>query len=219
MIQFYHGVFCGIVRIGGVVLRCEQGKRTHYAHRGCNISDVRYAEISLDGIVYRIQHTSEINVLGSLPIHTPDLVIINMGGLHSRTPHMLEDIFRFPDHIRSKVVWHETVMQHFHTRDGRWGKTAKKVRHEPFCVTRSNATNWKEHNHDDLTLLDLARRYRVPPIPYIAFDAVDANSGHLFPWGSSRDNGTWALDCTHRLYTPLYFDAVFATFTNILCGY
>ena len=110
-------------------------------------------------------------------------------------------------------------MQHFHTPDGRW-VLKMPVQSEPFCATRVNATaaTWQQHD-EHRALLDYAKTYRVHPIPYVSLDSVDVNSGHLFPWGTPQEGNKFALDCTHRTYTPLYFDAVFATFTSVLCGF
>ena len=166
----------------------------------------------------------------------PDLVLANAGlhiNLGSYFAHAvrkwLTALFDLPEPILSRTVWRETTVQHFHADDGLWehrhlGKADEDSRMAPTCKLSVNISDpptlTRQHQAHSI-MLEVARERGVHPLPYVSMDAIEANSGHLFPPSNNfnkQENAT-DLDCTHRVYTPLYYDAVFNAIADTLCGY
>lgn len=161
----------------------------------------------------------------------PDFVLFNRG-LHVARQYgaeayereirkVSEMIFDLPIPVRSRMVWRETLLQHFPGPDGSYSnriKTQASTCQERVNISHPSARFRQHHGH--IAMMRVARERGEYPIPFISLAAVEANSGHLFPWsnGLDKDNSS-NLDCTHRVYTPLYYDAVFDSIANAICGY
>jgi hypothetical protein len=155
----------------------------------------------------------------------PDLVIVNKG-VHFKIATFERDltafmskVFDLPQPVLSRTVWRETIIQHFPGDDGLYEHKQAATK----CAETSNisteAALHRQHTAHSV-MLKFARARGVHPIPFVSLESIETNSGHLFPWVNGLNKqGAPNLDCTHRIYTPLYYDAVFSAFADTLCGY
>lgn len=246
--QMYHATFCGLVRIGATVSKCTK-TRGHYNHPGCTGAVEGELVGSYEQQSTLVQNGAEI-VLVYLGEHVfaqhydivircrergdcPTLLIANQG-LHvdvqntfdAHIAQTLELLYTLPPHIRTRVVWRETTIQHFPSsqQSGLYehllpnGDTNASRCVERVNLTSASALFRQHHTHE--TLMRLAREHHVAPLPYISLDGVEANAGGTYANCIYRKKTkTCDLDCTHHLYTPLYWDAVFNRVADAICGH
>eukprot|EP00037_Helgoeca_nana_P017687 m.167477 g.167477 ORF g.167477 m.167477 type:complete len:448 (-) comp24102_c0_seq11:162-1505(-) len=162
----------------------------------------------------------------------PTLVIANTG-LHVNyrsfekhiTP-VITAIYDLPPRIRSRVIWKQTTIQHFPTVGGH-GLFETKMRNMTSCVPRVNASTprkkemnvYHRQHQSHIAIMRLAKERGLPPLPYLSLDGVELNTGDVYSDPTfNTETDIYNLDCTHHLYTPLYWDAVFDRVANVLCG-
>eukprot|EP00037_Helgoeca_nana_P017689 m.167490 g.167490 ORF g.167490 m.167490 type:complete len:342 (-) comp24102_c0_seq14:85-1110(-) len=163
----------------------------------------------------------------------PTLVIANTG-LHVNyrsfekhiTP-VITAIYDLPPRIRSRVIWKQTTIQHFPTVGGH-GLFETKMRNMTSCVPRVNASTprkkemnvYHRQHQSHIAIMRLAKERGLPPLPYLSLDGVELNTGDVYSEGVFKEKKQmYALDCTHHLYTPLYWDAVIDRVADTLCGF
>eukprot|EP00038_Savillea_parva_P030380 m.77418 g.77418 ORF g.77418 m.77418 type:complete len:477 (+) comp9135_c0_seq2:153-1583(+) len=248
-IQFYMAFFCALIRAGGIVNMCVKAADGHYGHRGCKqvksiLNDEGLygkASVTLLGTEWVLKLVPEItNVTMGGCNHDdaddhpdcPNIVFVNRGlhiPLRRKGPEFYEQdireytesLFRLPYPISSRIVWRETVLQHFPGPDGDYNHRVDTTSER--CIERVNLsvpTAVYRMHLAHKAIMDTARDFKRSPPPFITLEGVEANSGHLFPLAQGLDKtGNSKLDCTHRTYTPLYWDAVFDAVATTLCGY
>jgi hypothetical protein len=243
--QLYFAMFCGLVRIGATVTNCTRASG-HYNHRGCTVEplkdatfDPRWATLQLGNIDVKLVSLDEeafatpekraalytyCDALGECPT----LVIAN-AGLHvsyrsfdASIAPVITAIYDLPPRIRSRVIWKETTIQHFPTVSG-GGVYETKIPNMTSCMPRVNAsTEYPLHrqHQSHMAIMRLAKERGLPPLPYLSLDGVELNTGDVYPEGIFHaKKQRYELDCTHHLYTPLYWDAVFDRVADTLCGF
>jgi hypothetical protein len=157
----------------------------------------------------------------------PAIFVVN-SGLHSTDyKSLFETFYAMPQHVLERMVWRETNLQHFQPRksttgpvDGLYKQRDDNATH---CLVRANLDNNKyleEQHMAHSMMVEVAANHSRPPLPYISLASVMVNSGRLYPgahWASEKRK--WNLDCTHHIYTPLYWDAIFDSMASHLCGF
>jgi hypothetical protein len=249
IIQLLHAFFCALIRIGGDVQQCHSQRRTHYEHPACVVHPLGWskttgyawtASVEVSGTVYVLKLFPESIfdddvslMLGGCSTDgsgdhddCPDLVIVNKGvhfiksaTFERDTTAFMSQVFDLPEPVLSRTVWRETMIQHFPGDDGLYEHRQAATK----CAETSNLSTetvlHRQHTTHSV-MLKLARARGVSPIPFVSLESIEANSGYLFPWMNGYNKqGAPNLDCTHRIYTPLYYDAVFSAFADTLCGY
>jgi len=192
MIQFYYAYFCGILRLGGSVTSCYIPRKSHYEHRACTKSNSLNATLTLKGTTYTLVYHPEP------PADTnADRVFMNKGLhlKHNKITAFVTSLFTLP-YLRN-IVWKQTVIQHFPGSSGLYEK-----REQGPCALRVSP---------DMSKQEITKKAIDDVMPYISLKEIEIDSGHLFPLQNGKS------DCTHRIYTPLYYDAIFAVFAHHLC--
>jgi len=214
--QLFFGFLCGFIRIDAKVNSCIMRHNNQLSHRKCRQGEVNVAEIEYGNLHVRLRLIISLEH-GKFPKGImPELFIINVG-LHANYKEELgqllqESIATLPKIYYPKIVWRETTIQHFPSvnNDGLYHET-QSYNGKAWIYTCVPILN-KEHarwrlDYTQEWLKDHKMNFTVLRM----FDAeVDLWQTYPMPSGDGK------TDCTHHVYTPLYFDVIFERLARIL---
>jgi hypothetical protein len=232
LFQLTWGLVCGFIRIGATVSECDIKQKGMYSHPSCVLKRRprfnTYLKINYNNITWHIVNYRGLQRYSKSQDLYPDFVLINYG-IHAQKNKMrsyLSDIFMdiydlYPKDIIEKMIWIESMVQHFpgpdgvyHNRDkGRFSSCVPKI---PIDIVE----NLPIYKVAEEFIVSYSRRFNMTPIPLVHTKGIFANTGIFKTTIHSYEKRTRIthIDCTHTVYTPLFYDAVFDAIANTLCG-
>lgn len=117
---------------------------------------------------------------------------------------------------RNEIVWRDTTLQHFPiTEGGSYEEFIASqagngtVSHCGDIIKRNKRSKWRE---------EYPRAWiqeHAPDIPILALNETELHMYETYPWPVYR-RGSLQFDCTHHVYTPLYYDSLFRRLAELL---
>jgi len=235
--QFYYGFLCGFARVGGTNITCKSRDRSsHYGHPLCtgarsgplfqNASVAAKIHFEADGVLhkqpvsYNLLFYQDLGTNLTISSPPPDIFLFN-AGMHSKTPHFLTRYMNKMldwlgnDMMLPSLVWRGSTVQHFPSTDGSY-ETVKfnssnldglRCADTPAL----HSTNLWRHETPHNYFVDRGLQH----IPFLDMTEAELHNYEAYP-GSILKRGVAKVDCTHRVYTPLYFDGVFRRLGEII---
>ncbi|KAL3938352.1 MAG: hypothetical protein SGBAC_006718 [Bacillariaceae sp.] len=233
--QFYYGFLCGFARVGGTNIECKSAdKSAHYGHRLCerasngslfqNSTTSAKIHFEADGVLHKQPVTYNLLFYAdylTIPASTPPDILLFNAGVHMKTSENLRTFMgKMLDWFGSDVmlpslVWRGTTIQHFPSSDGSYEAAKFNSSHldEVACVDTPALRHQNLMRHE--TPREFLADRGLQHIPFLDMTEAELHSYKPYP-RSVLKKGVPKVDCTHRVYTPLYFDSVFRRLGEII---